>query len=96
MIDPKETLRRVGLDVLACAGIELFVATYLTILAAQRADAAKLVAAAEHRGWINEAECHRRLLARLDTAIADANYSRIPETPSDPTKPSSSMGRMMW
>ncbi|MFE3230124.1 tyrosine-type recombinase/integrase [Nocardia sp. NPDC059228] len=50
-------------------------ATYLPILAAQRADAAKLAQDAEHRGWISEAERHHELLARLDAAIADAQQS---------------------
>ena len=44
----------------------------LPILAAQRVDAEALAADAEHRGWITEAERHRRLIARLDTLINEA------------------------
>jgi hypothetical protein len=39
------------------------------ILSAQRVDAHALAADAEERGWIQEAERHRRLIARLDTLI---------------------------
>jgi hypothetical protein len=37
----------------------------------QRVDAAALAADAEARGWIMEADRHRRLLARLDALIAE-------------------------
>lgn len=47
-------------------------ATYLPVLAAQRLDAATLATDAEARGWITEADRHRRLLARLDALIAEA------------------------
>lgn len=43
----------------------------LPILAAQRVDAEALARDAEQRGWINEAERHHQLIARLDTLIAD-------------------------
>lgn len=43
----------------------------LPILAAQRVDAQALVADAEQRGWIDEAERHYKLIARLDALIAD-------------------------
>lgn len=46
-------------------------ASYLPVLAAQRVDAAALAADAEARGWITEADRHRRLLARLDALIAE-------------------------
>ena len=42
------------------------------VLAAQRVDAAALAADAEARGWIDEADRHQRLLARLDTLITQA------------------------
>lgn len=45
---------------------------YLPVLAAQRLDADALARDAETRGWIAEADRHRRLLARLDTLIAQA------------------------
>jgi integrase len=45
---------------------------YLPVLAAQRLDAEALAADAEARGWITEAERHRRLIERLDTHIARA------------------------
>ena len=38
---------------------------------AQRVDAEALAADAEARGWIDEAERHRRLVARLDTLLAE-------------------------
>lgn len=41
-------------------------ATFLPILAAQRADAATLAADAETRGWGEEATRHRKLIERLD------------------------------
>lgn len=42
----------------------------LPILAAQRVDAEALAADAEQRGWIDEAERHHKLIARLDALIA--------------------------
>lgn len=47
-------------------------ATFLPILAAQRADAATLAADAEKRGWNTEATRHRELVTRLDTLIDQA------------------------
>jgi integrase len=47
-------------------------ATDLPVLAAQRIDAEALAADAEKRGWITEADRHRKLLARLDSLIAQA------------------------
>jgi Phage integrase family len=44
----------------------------VAVLAAQRVDTAALADDAEARGWIDEAERHRKLLARLDTLIAQA------------------------
>jgi hypothetical protein len=44
----------------------------LPVLATQRADTDALAADAAARGWDEEAERHRRLLARLDTLIARA------------------------
>lgn len=46
--------------------------SFLPVLATQRADTDALAADAEARGWDEEAERHRRLLARLDTLIARA------------------------
>lgn len=46
--------------------------SYLPVLAAQRADTETLANDAERRGWISEADRHRKLLARLDAAIAEA------------------------
>ena len=43
----------------------------LPILAAQRVDAEALARDAQERGWIDEAERHRKLIARLDALIAD-------------------------
>ncbi len=43
----------------------------LPILAAQRVDAQALARDAEQRGWIDEAQRHHQLIARLDTLIAD-------------------------
>lgn len=43
----------------------------LPILAAQRVDAEALAKDAEQRGWIDEADRHHKLLARLDALIAD-------------------------
>ena len=48
-------------------------ATFLPILAAQRADAETLAVDAERRGWGEEATRHRSLLARLDTLLAQAD-----------------------
>ena len=45
---------------------------YLPILAAQRADTETLARDAEARGWAGEAERHRRLIARLDAHISQA------------------------
>lgn len=45
----------------------------LPILAAQRVDAEALAADAEQRGWISEAERHRRLITQLDTLISEAH-----------------------
>jgi len=47
-------------------------ATHLGVLAAQRIDAQDLAADAEQRGWIDEADRHRKLIARLDTLIAQS------------------------
>ncbi|WP_405088821.1 tyrosine-type recombinase/integrase [Microbispora sp. NBC_01389] len=44
----------------------------LPILAAQRVDAEALAKDAENRGWIAEAERHRKLIARLDNLISEA------------------------
>jgi integrase len=44
----------------------------VAVLAAQRVDTATLANDAERRGWIDEADRHRKLLARLDTLIAQA------------------------
>jgi integrase len=46
--------------------------SFLPVLAAQRADAQPLAADAEARGWITEADRHRRLIARLDAHIQQA------------------------
>jgi integrase len=46
-------------------------AASLSVLAAQRIDAEALAADAEARGWINEADRHRRLMARLDALLAE-------------------------
>jgi integrase len=45
-------------------------ASSLPVLAAQRIDAEALAADAEKRGWIDEADRHRRLIARLDLLLA--------------------------
>jgi integrase len=45
---------------------------YLPVLAAQKADAEQLAADAETRGWISEADRHRKLIARLDGLISKA------------------------
>lgn len=47
--------------------------TSLPILAAQRVDAEALARDAEQRGWINEAERHQQLVARLDHLIEQGN-----------------------
>lgn len=47
-------------------------ATHLAILAAQRIDAQDLAADAEKRGWIDEADRHRKLVTRLDALIAQS------------------------
>jgi integrase len=44
-------------------------AASVAVLAAQRVDTQALAADAEARGWIDEADRHRRLLDRLDTLI---------------------------
>ncbi len=43
----------------------------LPVLASQRVDAEALARDAEERGWIDEAERHHKLIARLDALIAD-------------------------
>ncbi|HLZ36812.1 MAG TPA: tyrosine-type recombinase/integrase [Mycobacteriales bacterium] len=45
-------------------------AAYLPGLAAQRADAQALAVDADARGWADEADRHRRLIARLDALLA--------------------------
>jgi hypothetical protein len=45
-------------------------ASSVAVLAAQRVDAHALAADAEKRGWIDEADRQRRLVARLDVLIA--------------------------
>jgi integrase len=47
-------------------------ASHLVVLAAQRVDAQALAADAAARGWGGEAERHRKLIARLDALIAQA------------------------
>ncbi len=47
-------------------------ASFLPVLAAQRADAAALAEDARKRGWITEAERHQALIARLDALISQA------------------------
>jgi len=46
--------------------------THLPVLAAQHQDAQALAADAEARGWIEEADRHHRLIARLDAVMAQA------------------------
>lgn len=46
--------------------------TNLGVLTAQRVDTEALIIDAEQRGWIDEADRHRRLLTRLDTLIEQA------------------------
>lgn len=48
-------------------------AASVAVLAAQRVDTEALAADAQARGWIDEADRHRRLLTRLDTLIAHAD-----------------------
>lgn len=43
----------------------------ISVLTAQRIDAEALAVDAEARGWIDEAARHRRLIARLDTLLAE-------------------------
>jgi integrase len=43
---------------------------YLPVLAAQKADTEQLARDAEARGWISEADRHRKLIARLDDLIS--------------------------
>lgn len=47
--------------------------THLGVLAAQRVDAQALAADAQSRGWIDEADRHHALIARLDALITQAN-----------------------
>jgi len=49
--------------------------THLPVLAAQRQDAQALAADAQARGWIEEADRHHRLIARLDAVMAQAAKS---------------------
>lgn len=44
----------------------------IAVLSAQRIDTAALAEDAEQRGWIDEADRHLKLLARLDTLIEQA------------------------
>jgi integrase len=46
-------------------------AASISVLSAQRIDAEALARDAEARGWIGEADRHRRLIARLDTLLAE-------------------------
>ena len=46
-------------------------AASVSVLSAQRTDAQALAAGAESRGWIDEAERHRRLISRLDALLAE-------------------------
>ncbi len=46
-------------------------AASVSVLAAQRVDAEALAADAEARGWIDEAQRHRRLIARLDSLLSE-------------------------
>jgi integrase len=45
---------------------------FLAVLGAQRADAERLAADADQRGWADEATRHRRLITRLDTLMNQA------------------------
>ena len=46
-------------------------AASVSVLSAQRVDTEALAADAESRGWIEEADRHRRLMTRLDTLLAE-------------------------
>jgi integrase len=46
--------------------------SHLAVLSAQRVDAAALAADAEARGWVAEADRHRRLVERIDTLMSRA------------------------
>jgi hypothetical protein len=48
-------------------------AASISVLSAQRVDAAALAADAESRGWVDEADRHRRLVERLDALLAEAS-----------------------
>jgi hypothetical protein len=48
-------------------------AASISVLGAQRVDAEALAADAEARGWLEEADRHRRLVARLDLLLAEAS-----------------------
>ena len=48
-------------------------AASISVLSAQRVDAAALAADAETRGWVDEADRHRRLVERLDALLAEAS-----------------------
>ena len=45
----------------------------VSVLSAQRIDSEALLVDAEARGWIEEADRHRRLVARLDALLGEAN-----------------------
>ena len=47
-------------------------AASVSVLGAQRIDAEALAGDAEARGWLEEADRHRRLVARLDVLLAQA------------------------
>jgi integrase len=47
-------------------------AASVSVLSAQRVDAEALLADAEVRGWVEEADRHRRLVARLDALLGEA------------------------
>ena len=57
-------------------------AASVSVLSAQRVDAEALAADAESRGWIDEADRHRRLIARLDALLAKVRIGGMtsPET----------------
>ena len=46
--------------------------TYWPVLAAQRVDAERLLFDAQDRGWVAEADRHRRLIERIDLHMARA------------------------
>jgi integrase len=48
-------------------------AASISVLSAQRVDAAALAADAESRGWVDEADRHRRLIERLDALLTEAS-----------------------